>query len=641
MNKRNKRNLLCAGFATALSLSAFANAYDDAKFVMDVRGDLNNDGAITWEEVGNSVKYRANAKSVSYFSPIFSPSAKEDPSIKKTLATEVANPYWCEDTRPQNYVYLPQTSWWDASTSKLMCDSAALKFAGEASMSETVTVYSRFRWDGPVSTNVSGAASWDDYQVIARNGEYWKVCGWTLGVTSGNAEKPATSGWMTVGLWDKKADSKIYVTKGVWYDVFAVIRRTGDASSQVKFTVIAPRTKKADGTYGRPSPSTATCNVSAPLVVNPSYTDLFVGSWSADTKGAVVVDRNGETSGRLFRGGIARVSIWERELSAVEMREVAGGAHGAMWSLGMTNGSANEFGADDYSATTSTKAAPIKETFRPADDPIRVMRGKLTSEHPTLTLRGFLDAREVGIAKALVINPILTDVGAECPVKVSLNDVEAGTIDLKSDTALVIKKDLWQCDADGEVELKITRTGAVAGALEIDSLLVGGAFQVGTDNSQAKDMADEEHAPEQFFVGDTNVVCHARRAAIATQNPSAATYPQTNLFYYVDVPARLADNCDFNYRTKIIVESKWKNYLVAFQVNGQTLWQTPDAGIVSYGYVDIPIPKGTFKGGMNELRWVMQTPCTAETMYWVNYDFHRLEIKKDWLTAPGLLLLLR
>ena len=640
MKNNNKRIMLSAGFATALSLSAFANVYDDADFVMDVRGDLNNDGKISAEEIGNAVIYRAGAK-VSSCTAVVSPGSKENPSIMQTLATEVANPYWCEDTRPQNYVYFPQTSWWDASTSKLMCDSAVLRFDSEACQSDTVTVYSRFRWDGPVSTNVTGASSWEDYQVIVFNGENWtRQTGWTFGISSDNSKGAATKGSLRVSINSKNAYLQ-EVTKGVWYDAFVTLKRSGDSSTDVRGFQVYPRSPNAQGKYPWPRLSiSATKTLALPLLVDATEKTLRVGSYSASTAGAVVVDRNGETSGRLFRGGIARVALWPRELTTAEMRSVSCGFYGAMWSLGATNGSANEFGADDYSADASTKAAPIKETFRPADDPIRVMRGKLTAEHPTLTLRGYLDEREVGMAKALVINPVLTDVGAECPVKVSLNDVEAGTIDLKTETALVIKKELWQRDADGEVELKITRTGAVAGALEIDSLLVGGAFQVGTANSASTDMDSEDFTPEQFFIGDTNVVRHARRAAIAMQATTSTHYSETNLYYYVDVPARLAEHCDFTYRTRVIVDAKWKNYDVALMLNGQTIWQNP--GFVSYSDLDVKIPRGSFKTGLNELRWVMQSPCAeSEIMYWINYDYHRLTLEKDWKTAPGLLLLLR
>lgn len=626
----------CIGLFCAIccSMIGFSGVYDDAKFVLDVRGDLDGSGTVSGTEIGNAISYRASSTTVSAFTPIFSPGAKEDPSIKQTLETELANPYWCEDTRPQKYLYLPQTSWKDGGTGNMMCDSAVLRFDGAATLSDAVTVHARFRWDGPVAASTQG-----DYQVLVRNAESWVssdlVYGWTLGVRSKSADGVANTCWLSANVGGTMSSAELLLDKGKWYDAFVVIRKVGENSTTVTVNVIAPRVASG-GKYSKPEIWTVKSTIAKPLVYDSSKRNLLVGSYSASTTGATKVDRNGETSGRLFRGGISKLSIWERELSKLEMREVSCGFHGAMWSLGFANSSANEFGADDYSAVVSRKAEPVKEVFRPADDPIRLMRGKLTASNPKLTLRGSLMPSEVGIAKALVINPLLTDVGDECPVRVTLNGSEVGTVDLRKDNGLLIKKAFWQRDANGEVELAIERTGSLEGAVEIDSMVVGGAFQIGLDNKSTSEMTSETYAPQEFFVGETNVQNHARRAAIVA--PSAG---ETNLFYYVDIPARLAEDCDFVYTTRLLIDKsnpQWGNYDFALQLNGETIWQNP--GVVNEEVVTVDIPHGSFTSGLNELRWVMQTP-SGGSWWWINYDFHRLAIRRDRKTAKGLALIVR
>jgi hypothetical protein len=50
--------------------------------------------------------------------------------------------------------------------------------------------------------------------------------------------------------------------------------------------------------------------------------------------------------------------------------------------------------------------------------------------------------------------------------------------------------------------------------------------------------------------------------------------------------------------------------------------------------VTVSIPRGTFRDGLNELRWVLQTQEASS--WWINCDFHRLELLKDHKTVKGL-----
>ena len=607
--------------------AAYSGVFDDAMFMLDVRGDLNGTQTIESEEIGNAVTYRAG-NSASGFTSIFSPGAKEFPSIKQTSADEVSNPYW-GDTATCNYLYLPQTCWEEDGKKK--CDSAMLKFPASASLADTVTIYSRFRWDGPITAFTDGQS----YQILANNALYWGsdvVYGWMIGVKSSKSESedsPSTTGWLaaTVG-GSESGTSGLSIESGKWYDAFWTIKKIDESSTKVAVTLV-PSDKKPPQIWSISS------TVQKALVFDSSKSDiLYIGSYSASTKGPSEVFRNGETSGRLFRGGIARFIMWERELTQTEMREVSGGFHGAMWTIGMANGNAYEFGADDYSQVASHKAQSVKDVFRPGLDPIRLMRGKLTESHPVLTLKGGMSASEEGLAKMLSIKPLFAEPGEKFPVKITVNGNEAGIVDLRKDTALFIKKRFWTRDENGDVELRIERLSSAEGSVEIDSIMLGGSFQIGTANGSTSDMGNESTAPEEFFAGDPNAV-HIRRALMGYQNSSGKYNSDTNLYIYVDVPSRMGEWCDFAYTTSLLIDKnnpKWGNRDFALQLNGRTIWQNP--GVVNKDYVTVQIPHGSFRAGLNELRWVLQTQEPSN--WWINCDFHRLEVLKDHKTVKGL-----
>ena len=183
----------------------------------------------------------------------------------QTLGTEIANPYWCEDRRPQNYIYLPQTSWVDEGTGTAKCDSAMLKFTGEASLSDVVTVYTRFRWDGPVAASEQG-----DYQVIVRNAEIWPSaqlsCGWTVGIRSRSTDGAATDGYLAISVNGSMSGSNgLTIDRGKWYDAFLVIRGVDESSTRVTISLIAPRSENA-GKYASPAIWTESLTVAKQLV---------------------------------------------------------------------------------------------------------------------------------------------------------------------------------------------------------------------------------------------------------------------------------------------------------------------------------------------------------------------------------------
>ena len=622
------RKICLSAVLSLLAGVAYSGVFDSATFVLDVRGDLDGDQSLGAEEIGNALTYRENSSSVSGFTSVFSPGAKELPSIKQTIEGEVSNPYW-GDATTCNYLYLPQTCWnEDGGTKK--CDSAMLKFPASASLSDTVTIYSRFRWDGPITAFTDGPS----YQILARNAYVWEssssIYGWMIGVKSPKSSDglPATTGWLvaTVG-GSESGTSSLEIESGKWYDAFWTIKKIDESSTKVVVTIV-PSGRKLPQIWSISS------TVQKPLVFDSSKSDMYIGSYSASSKGPSNVSRNGETSGRLFRGGIARFIMWERELTQTEMREVSGGFQGAMWTIGMANGSADEFGADDYSLIASRKAESVKDVFRPELDPVRLMRGKLTESYPVLTLKGSMAASEEGLAKMISIKPLFAEAGEKFPVKITVNGNEVGNLDLRRDTALFIKKRFWTRDENGDVELRIERTSSAEGSVEIDSIMLGGSFQIGTANGATSDMGDESTAPEEFFAGDSNVE-HIRRALMGYQDKSGKYNSDTNLYIYVDIPARMGEWCDFAYTTSLLIDKnhpEWGNRDFSLQLNGQTIWQ--NTGVANKDLVTVSIPHGTFRDGLNELRWVLQTQEASS--WWINCDFHRLELLKDHKTVKGL-----
>jgi hypothetical protein len=163
---------------------------------------------------------------------------------------------------------------------------------------------------------------------------------------------------------------------------------------------------------------------------------------------------------RAFKGVIADVMIWDRELTDAEKLEVMTGSApcGGEWQIGAVNGSANEFNdttpADVYDVQTM---------------PWNKMRKSLTAENPSLTLSTTMTSDDRKRNRTLTFTPILSG-AASAPVEISLNGTVVGEIDLATTTSITLPRRLWRHGSGLANTIVMTRKAPVAGTVQFDAI---------------------------------------------------------------------------------------------------------------------------------------------------------------------------
>lgn len=597
---------------------------DDAVFNLAIRGDLNGDGKIDADELGNALDFSA-ASPIRATVPAH---VGTDPCFTNDT---FAPPMYPMTTNVWSALYIPQDNYYDERGTNFVA-STAVDFPNAAvTNGQTQTLYVRFRWDGNAVTNYSSSC-W-----IMLNGFDWNLrSGWGVYIQQDPGPE-TTAGRLGVMVPQsvERVSEAYAVKKGLWYDLFVTVSpRDETRAKAVAWLLPVPtgRTWGDDGIYGFDPPvfqRYEKTGLSYQLLsFAPNKTTLRLGAEEPRSYWSEIKASNSNAA-KTFRGAIARMMLWTRELTDEERWEVASGFDGALWSVGVVNGSADEFaasGADDVHLVTNAW---------------RHMRRTLTEADPTLTLKGPLSVSEAGLDHIVNVVPLFGDARPDaCFVRISVNGASAGIFNLarRSGRNAYIPGSFWKRDAEGNATLTVTRVAPFTAPLEIDAVTVSGAWMFGTANSSHSEFERETRAAAHIIRGDP-VTKHVRRALLGEKEGTAN---RTACFHFY-MPPEAAGHHDasFGTRTTQMASNLGGHARINIWFNG--VEQEAKEGVSEGEVLNWTLPAETLRPGMNYLVLSNATPRTAVEeagagASWIGFDYYRFRTEPE---PNGTLLLLR
>ena len=499
----------------------------------------------------------------------------------------------------------------------------------------TQTLFIRFKWQGRIAAETNNNQMKEQYPAAAAQTlvsfgwDYNSAKGWSIALRNDPRETDG-NGTLTVYVGKEQCDRQTLspiankvgfpIVPGNWYDMIFTIKAAGDSSSDISLYLF--------DTTGD-SPAITQCHITVPNALAFASGDVNVDFFGqADGTKWDLYSSSNKNISKCFRGIVRDVMIWNRELSDLERRQVVAGYYGAKWRIGAKNGSAAEFGVDGENSADKPAA-----NYNPDTMPWLKMRGALTAANPTLTISGQWTAqdRATALPRILSITPIFTDVGSDpCPVEVRVNDALAATGNLSEPAGrnLYIPDSFWQPDANGNVTVAITRTGALTGTVAIDAIELGGSWQVAYRNDGMGDMMKGFLNPCFYFAGDP----------VASNMNRTVRYDHDVLDFRVHLPEWLAKRHSFTFESKIVncgTDDK-ERYDITKQalgllVNGELLWSTNSATSADNKNppLVIDVPNEMLVPGINVFCWTNLTQdVNLRDNAWMCFDYQCLRAGK-------------
>jgi len=474
------------------------------------------------------------------------------------------------------------------------------------------TVHIRFRWDGPVYS-----AKGTSRGVLFANG--WNAAddmGWKFGVYGGTAASGRDHFSISFGKRDvdhgggidegQVRTSDLNINTNTWYDMIVAVRRVG--GGRVAYDVWMSKDQYVGGGLYRPGLITFSGTITNDFISKIStHRYLAAGApfeagggdsnWQESSGTATSALRNG------FRGQIAELQVWNRLLTDEEKYAAFSESWATdRWRIGAKNDSADEFAA----------AADAETTFDSLTMAWRQFPRELTAAKPSVTIRTPLDTgyvRDANEVKYLVVEPA-AEVPAGVALQVSVNGQNRGTIEFNGSNAgmLGLRANWMTPDADGNVSIKLTRTGSAEGAIVFDRVLLRGGLFLGSDNCLTDIFGSNQSAYGQFTVGDTNLTHFLRGPTV------------TNIYPYValalDIPEAMT-NISFTFRGRVasnipLVQAS-SNHPMPFNVyaNDELVYTAAD-GLPGQTWFEIPIAARLLRPGLNVLK--IKTTATKQYM---------------------------
>jgi hypothetical protein len=433
-----------------------------------------------------------------------------------------------------------------------------------------ISLVTRFQWDGYASTTNTAWLYLNGFYYASTNG------GLAFGLDGGspNTVLRLLHGNVVIPLpaWT--------FTTGKWYDLALVLDENGTSDR-----VSVYRWGQGENILQ----STATVSSYTGQATVANGTQIGYESTGPDTGNAP----------KSFKGTIENLAVWNRALSDAEVHEAIGFPDPA-WSLGINNGTPNDFNMESTAGNNYTIGQPWGSLSRAltsyGNSQVNInFNAVATPQRPALPYVYHLDMAGAG--------------GGTMDFSVLVNNTKVATFTGVSNKQykVLVPASLIQNGAN-TLSLKY-ETGA--GYITWDQMDLGGSWQVGYDDNSQAEFEAESAAPLAFYVTDPNWK-HLRRAMTAG----------TNLIdMHFDLTPELAKYA-YLYTTEVIDQySPSGNPGNPFDVymNGQLVGQV--AGVpngTKLGYFFTP---DMLLAGDNVLRLAYRG-----TSGWSQFDYHRLEV---------------
>ncbi|MBQ6340150.1 MAG: hypothetical protein IJI36_13505 [Kiritimatiellae bacterium] len=342
-------------------------------------------------------------------------------------------------------------------------------------------------------------------------------------------------------------------------------------------------------------------NTSTPF---PNLTMARANTWMGAQSGLTSVQNfttiSDTNAKKYFCGSVRRFAVWNRALTAEDVREAFGRPRPDIVRIGAANGNSDEFASD----ATATATVDAMGSWR--DLPASLRAGDVRN----VTFP--LSANEADMPQLLRIKTLAG--GGAGTLRVSLNGTAVASKLLAAGQTFVATLPA-RAFVTGANTLTLARTDANGAAVALDSLAIGGSWQVGKNNN-----SDAEFTYGVVLTGwDSYVNTFAwNRAANAKENGT-----QT-LNLYVTVPEEAVSRYGYHYETRIrnsYALSTTPNTKVTISANGVTKKEISGiAGSVWSDVIPIEFEPGELHAGVNNIRL---TVTGGGCDY---FDYHRFQL---------------
>lgn len=326
-----------------------------------------------------------------------------------------------------------------------------------------------------------------------------------------------------------------------------------------------------------------------------------------------------------FVGSVQQVAVWNRALTDDEVHEAWGWPHEKVFKVGLENGASNEFGSN---------AAPAAQTI----DAYGPLGEKSPNIPPggTWTVTFFGATNEVGLAQLLTLTA--TAGSAVGTISASVNGTNVG-----SQTVQPGRTATWYVPGTAFKKgpnntLTLTRTDGGSGNVVVDSLSIGGSWQIGIHGTDWSDLTSESWAP----------------TVLSTHDISRKHWPQaghsnnwtSNRTFRVWLPENVAANypMEFDLRSAYYNGSAATNYYMEVFVNRQLRNAIREDGAVtnristtsSHKLYRVPFEPGELQAGWNEI--LLHGHARPGGGYFM-FDYFRFQLTGD--RKNGTMLIIR
>ena len=403
------------------------------------------------------------------------------------------------------------------------------------------------------------------------------------------------------------------IPTNMWFDVAAVV--TGNIVTVYRaFT--GRGSSKTGATAALDDVLSITSTLKSDKTSFPNLTMARANTWMGAQAG-FTSEQNFTTADsdvnakKYFCGSVRRMAVWNRALSAAEVREAFGRPRPDIVRIGAANGNADEFASD--AAATATVDAMGSWRDLPASLRAGDMRNVTFS----------LSANETNMPQLLRIKTLSGDGSGTLRVSLNGTAVASKLIAAGQTFVATLPKKLF---VSGANTLTLTRTDAGGTAVDIDALAIGGSWQVGKDDRKTSEFT--YGVPLTMYDSYVNSYMW-NRAANANKNKSST------ITLCVTVPEEAVARYGMRYETR--TENTYEltttpNTKLTISANDVTKQEF--TGLAGSVWQDIAIDfaPGELHAGVNNIK------LTATNGGCYYFDYHRFQLVPP---ADGTCLIVR
>jgi len=350
--------------------------------------------------------------------------------------------------------------------------------------------------------------------------------GWLLGFASNGAVTTHATGSSAPG---NLTDLPIVATNE-WVDLAVSV-----STNVVIIQLAKPGTGAYGNDYARVFTTKRTFTSTAAPVPN-----LTMASWAIrlgtqeDANSANNVTSISPNAKKVFVGDVQKLAFWPRALSESELREALSGPRPAIMQVGAANGASDEFGGTAASEASLDVGHVALKPW--SDFPSELRAGD------SWTLNFNVEEGDAGMPQMLEFTTLSTSSSGSLRIRLNGAVVASGkAVEAGEKLSLVVPGRLV---VSGANTLVIDRTDSGSGSVVMDSLWIGGSWQIGKRNSSP---AEFSWHSALAYMTSFDTYSWPRAMNVATGS--------SNMFVSVTAPAEIVAKYPYRYVVRTWIAS--------------------------------------------------------------------------------------